>query len=82
MDRGISFRQYLNIKLFYLNRAIRFLKNSTIDKLKENGFESKREAQDMLAWQLQERKNVNKMIGYENLLSQRFREIDKKEGEK
>jgi len=71
-DKGISFRQYLNIKLFYLNRAIKFLKYTPLDKLRENGFENKREARDMLVWQLQERKNVKKMIGYENKLSKKL----------
>jgi hypothetical protein len=65
MNRGITFNQYLEVKLHYLNRAIKFLKSASLKELRENGFDSKKEAKQMLRFQLNEKKDVLKMLKFE-----------------
>jgi hypothetical protein len=67
MNKGITFNQYLGVKLHYLNRAIKFLKSASLRELKENGFDGKKEAREMLRFQLNEKKDVLKMLKFEKV---------------
>jgi hypothetical protein len=67
MQKGITFNQYLEVKLHYLNRAIKFLKSASLKELRENGFDNKKEAKEMLRFQLNEKKDVLKMLKFEKV---------------